>query len=60
MASRFQAATLATAPCYPNAIAWSDENLIAVGSGHLVIILVAVTLTDTLLLDFKFDTFNFN
>ncbi|GAY65249.1 hypothetical protein CUMW_239750 [Citrus unshiu] len=39
MASRFQAATLATAPCYPNAIAWSDENLIAVGSGHLVIIL---------------------
>lgn len=47
MASRFQAATLATAPCYPNAIAWSDENLIAVGSGHLVIILVTITLTAT-------------
>ena len=25
---------------YPNAIAWSDENLIAVASGHLVTILV--------------------
>ncbi|KAL5567668.1 hypothetical protein UlMin_024243 [Ulmus minor] len=39
MASRFQAAALAAAPSYPNAIAWSEENLIAVASGHLVTIL---------------------
>ena len=40
MASRFQAATLVASPSYPNSIAWSDENLIAVASGHLVTILV--------------------
>ncbi|XVF12758.1 hypothetical protein REPUB_Repub08aG0147000 [Reevesia pubescens] len=39
MASRFQAATLVASPSYPNSIAWSDENLIAVASGHLVTIL---------------------
>ncbi|XP_050235832.1 uncharacterized protein LOC126685889 [Mercurialis annua] len=39
MASRFQAAPLAASPVYPNAIAWSEENLIAVACGHLVIIL---------------------
>ncbi|KAK8486287.1 hypothetical protein V6N13_108892 [Hibiscus sabdariffa] len=39
MASRFQAATLVDSPSYPNSIAWSDENLIAVASGHLVTIL---------------------
>lgn len=39
-ASRFQAAVLVDSPSFPNAIAWSDENLIAVASGHLVTILV--------------------
>ncbi|KAE8077619.1 hypothetical protein FH972_016169 [Carpinus fangiana] len=39
MASRFQAVALVASPSYPNAIAWSDENLIAVASGHLVTIL---------------------
>ncbi|XP_021300458.1 uncharacterized protein LOC110428852 isoform X2 [Herrania umbratica] len=39
MASRFQAATLVASPSYPNSIAWSDENLIAVASGHIVTIL---------------------
>ncbi|PON71979.1 WD repeat containing protein [Parasponia andersonii] len=39
MASRFQAATLLAAPSYPNAVAWSDDNLIAVASDHLVTIL---------------------
>ncbi|OMO97783.1 hypothetical protein COLO4_14362 [Corchorus olitorius] len=39
MASRFQAATLVASPSYPNSVAWSDENLIAVASGHLVTIL---------------------
>ncbi|XP_048230227.1 uncharacterized protein LOC8269545 isoform X3 [Ricinus communis] len=39
MASRFQAAPLVASPLYPNAIAWSDENLIAVACGHLVTIL---------------------
>ncbi|XP_021833945.1 uncharacterized protein LOC110773731 [Prunus avium] len=38
-ASRFQAAVLVDSPSFPNAIAWSDENLIAVASGHLVTIL---------------------
>jgi hypothetical protein len=27
-------------PCFPNAIAWSQDNLIAVASGNLVTILV--------------------
>ncbi|XWS50267.1 hypothetical protein CRYUN_Cryun12cG0073700 [Craigia yunnanensis] len=39
MTLRFQAATLVASPSYPNSIAWSDENLIAVASGHLVTIL---------------------
>ncbi|CAH8376762.1 unnamed protein product [Eruca vesicaria subsp. sativa] len=39
MASRFQEASLVTSPSYPNAVAWSPENLIAVAAGHLVIIL---------------------
>ncbi|CAL1386999.1 unnamed protein product [Linum trigynum] len=39
VASRFQAASLVGAPSCPNAIAWSDENLIAVASGHIVTIL---------------------
>lgn len=39
MASRFQAASLVASPSYPNAVAWSDENLIAVATGHLVTIL---------------------
>lgn len=43
--SRFQAAVLVGAPSYPYAIAWSDENLIAVASGHLVTILVLHSLS---------------
>ncbi|XP_030463314.1 uncharacterized protein LOC115683051 isoform X2 [Syzygium oleosum] len=39
MASRFQASVLVASPSYPNSIAWSDENLIAVACGHLVTIL---------------------
>ncbi|XP_073016551.1 uncharacterized protein [Primulina eburnea] len=39
MSSRFQAAVLVSAPCYPNAVAWSEENLVAVSSGSLVTIL---------------------
>ncbi|XP_073016658.1 uncharacterized protein [Primulina eburnea] len=39
MSSRFQAAVLISAPCYPNAVAWSEENLVAVASGSLVTIL---------------------
>ncbi|GJN17950.1 hypothetical protein PR202_gb05060 [Eleusine coracana subsp. coracana] len=39
MAPHYQAATLIAAPCYPDAIAWSNENLVAVASGHLVTIL---------------------
>uniref|UniRef100_A0A9I9D034 Transcription factor IIIC 90kDa subunit N-terminal domain-containing protein n=1 Tax=Cucumis melo TaxID=3656 RepID=A0A9I9D034_CUCME len=34
----FQAVSLVAAPNYPNAIAWSDENLIALASGPLVTI----------------------
>ncbi|CAL5189916.1 unnamed protein product [Lathyrus oleraceus] len=37
--SPLQSAMLMGAPCFPNAIAWSDENLIAVASGHIVTIL---------------------
>ncbi|KAK2995901.1 hypothetical protein RJ640_028309, partial [Escallonia rubra] len=43
MASRFQAASLVASPAYPNAVAWSDENLVAVASGHLVTILNPAT-----------------
>uniref|UniRef100_A0A0E0JMY3 Uncharacterized protein n=1 Tax=Oryza punctata TaxID=4537 RepID=A0A0E0JMY3_ORYPU len=39
MASHYQAATLIASPSYPNAIAWSSENLVAVASGHLITIL---------------------
>ncbi|XP_042501155.1 uncharacterized protein LOC122079009 [Macadamia integrifolia] len=39
MASRFQAASLVASPSYPNSLAWSEENLVAVASGHLVTIL---------------------
>ncbi|CAN6480461.1 unnamed protein product [Victoria cruziana] len=39
MASRFDGTYLSASPCYPNAIAWSEENLLAVGSGHVVTIL---------------------
>ncbi|KAL6845634.1 hypothetical protein ACP4OV_025129 [Aristida adscensionis] len=39
MAPHYQAATLIASPSYPNAIAWSSENLVAVASGHLVTIL---------------------
>lgn len=39
MASRFQAASLVASPSYPNAVAWSEENLVAVACGHLVTIL---------------------
>lgn len=37
--SRFQAASLVASPSYPNAVAWSDENLVAVASGNIVTIL---------------------
>lgn len=40
MSSRFQAASLVASPSYPNAVAWSDENLVAVASGNIVTILV--------------------
>uniref|UniRef100_A0A0D9V4N1 J domain-containing protein n=1 Tax=Leersia perrieri TaxID=77586 RepID=A0A0D9V4N1_9ORYZ len=33
------AATLIASPSYPNAIAWSRDNLVAVASGHLITIL---------------------
>ncbi|XP_059628944.1 uncharacterized protein LOC132271549 isoform X2 [Cornus florida] len=39
MASRFQAASLVASPSHPNAVAWSNENLVAVASSHLVTIL---------------------
>ncbi|XP_073016965.1 uncharacterized protein [Primulina eburnea] len=39
MSSRFQEAVLVSAPCYPNAVAWSEENLVAVASGSLVTIM---------------------
>ncbi|GAB4826114.1 hypothetical protein Ancab_008984 [Ancistrocladus abbreviatus] len=39
MSSPFQVASLVDSPIYPNSIAWSEENLIAVAAGHLVTIL---------------------
>nr|XP_043622615.1 uncharacterized protein LOC122594210 [Erigeron canadensis]XP_043622616.1 uncharacterized protein LOC122594210 [Erigeron canadensis] len=36
---RFQAVPLVASPTYPNAMAWSHENLLAIASGHLVTIL---------------------
>uniref|UniRef100_A0A7N0TBW4 Transcription factor IIIC 90kDa subunit N-terminal domain-containing protein n=1 Tax=Kalanchoe fedtschenkoi TaxID=63787 RepID=A0A7N0TBW4_KALFE len=38
MASRFQACALVSPPAFPNAVAWSEENLVAVATGHLVAI----------------------
>ncbi|KAI3974980.1 hypothetical protein MKX01_005091, partial [Papaver californicum] len=35
----FQSAYLVASPSYPNSVAWSDENLVAIASGHLVTIL---------------------
>lgn len=40
MSLGFQATALVGSPSCANAIAWSDENLLAVASGHLVTILV--------------------
>ncbi|KAK4273836.1 hypothetical protein QN277_017155 [Acacia crassicarpa] len=39
MASPLQPAMLLGSPSFPNAIAWSEENLIAVASGHIITIL---------------------
>ncbi|PIA44102.1 hypothetical protein AQUCO_01700014v1 [Aquilegia coerulea] len=39
MVSPFQTATLVARPSYPNSIAWSHENLVAIASGHLITIL---------------------
>ncbi|KAI9097638.1 hypothetical protein K1719_025409 [Acacia pycnantha] len=39
MASPLQPAMLLGSPSFPNAIAWSEENLIAVASGHMITIL---------------------
>ncbi|KAI3890864.1 hypothetical protein MKX03_025881 [Papaver bracteatum] len=36
----FQSAYLVASPSYPNSVAWSDENLVAIASGHLVTILL--------------------
>ncbi|XP_026402000.1 uncharacterized protein LOC113297660 [Papaver somniferum] len=36
----FQSAYLVASPSYPNSVAWSDENLVAIASGHLVTILI--------------------
>ncbi|CAD5176577.1 unnamed protein product [Musa acuminata subsp. malaccensis] len=38
MASHWQAVPLVASPSYPNSIAWSNENLVAVASGHIVTI----------------------
>ncbi|RLM92411.1 uncharacterized protein C2845_PM08G23090 [Panicum miliaceum] len=39
MAPQYQAVTPIASPSYPNAIAWSSDNLVAVASGHIVTIL---------------------
>ncbi|XP_010253730.1 PREDICTED: uncharacterized protein LOC104594717 isoform X2 [Nelumbo nucifera] len=39
MALPFQVAAVVASPSYPNSVAWSDENLVAIASGHLVTIL---------------------
>ncbi|XP_038982100.1 uncharacterized protein LOC103720062 [Phoenix dactylifera] len=44
MASNCQAAPLVASPSYPNSIAWSKENLVAIASGHLITILNAALL----------------
>lgn len=43
MPERFQAAALVASPCYPSSVIWSDENLVAVASGHLVTIVNPAT-----------------
>ncbi|KAF6159596.1 hypothetical protein GIB67_034558 [Kingdonia uniflora] len=45
MVAHFQATTLVASPSYPNSIAWSEENLVAVASGHIVTILNPALLT---------------
>ncbi|AQK52254.1 Kinesin-like protein KCA2, partial [Zea mays] len=42
MAPHYQAATLIASPSYPNAIAWSSDNIVAVASGHIVTILFSM------------------
>ncbi|XXG76205.1 hypothetical protein AAC387_Pa08g0609 [Persea americana] len=37
--SRFQTASLIAPPSYPNSVVWSEENLVAVASGHIITIL---------------------
>ncbi|XP_074575679.1 uncharacterized protein LOC141832095 [Curcuma longa] len=39
MASHWQASPLVASPSYPNSIAWSSENLVAIASGHIITIL---------------------
>lgn len=39
-----QAVPVVGVPNYPNCIAWSQENLLAVSAGHLVTILVSVAI----------------
>ncbi|KAL9259965.1 hypothetical protein AKJ16_DCAP21611 [Drosera capensis] len=39
MATPFQVATVVASPLYPNSIAWSEENLVAVAGDHIVTIL---------------------
>lgn len=46
MASNCQAAPLVASPSYPNSIAWSKENLVAIASGHLITILVSKYMMD--------------
>lgn len=39
MASHFQVAPLVASPFYSNSVVWSEENLLAIATGHLVTIL---------------------
>ncbi|XP_057951304.1 uncharacterized protein LOC131146048 isoform X2 [Malania oleifera] len=39
VSSRFRAVPLVASPSYPNSVAWSDENLLAVATGHFVTVL---------------------
>lgn len=45
MSLSFQSSILVASPSYPNSVAWSEENLVAVASGHIVTILVHFLLT---------------
>lgn len=40
MDSHIQTAPLIECPSYPNSVAWSEENLVAVASGSVITILV--------------------